>query len=196
MAAPEKKDGRDRTLGTLTLADMLAKLRWEVSEFKRLSESTNEDPNLPARYMAQNAASTAWHMTDWLVDYLDDKDLWPLFSEATAPVPPNKHNVKSWIRGSYAMLVCQQIAFAMKHVRIDDHAYEDGIFTEDTFLDVFGEVDEAGNVTRVSHTESKHYAVHKVVLKNAGKFSGTYELWVVLDTALAFWERLVALILS
>jgi len=35
-----------------------------------------------------------------------------------------------------------------------------------------------------------------VVLKNAGKFSGTYELWVVLDTALAFWERLVALILS
>lgn len=187
MAKPQRRDGRDRTLGTLTLEDMLAKLRWEVGEFHRLAAVQIDDRNLPARYMAQNAASTAWHMTDWLAAELEDRSLWAAFSVLADREIKSKSELGAFLRGSYALLACQQIAFAVKHMRIDENAYEDGIIMDDRFFDVIGEIDAGGNVTRVDHFEERKYPIPLVVLRDAGRFSGTYELGTILDVAVAFW---------
>ena len=52
-------DARDRTLGLYSIDDLYKKLLWDFGEFERLSQG-DLSPNLPACYMAQNAAATGF----------------------------------------------------------------------------------------------------------------------------------------
>jgi hypothetical protein len=197
MARPPKtegKEGRDRTLGLSTLDDVYAKLIWETQQFIRLERSPRR-PNLPAKYMAQNAASTAWHMGDWLATELDFAAAWDKASTLTGQPLRNIESLQSWMLKDVNLRSCQQIALAVKHVTLMKHAHEADFQTTDQVVDVYGKLADDGFTLTEGHTVTRQLPVDAAVWLE-GEHRGMYGMTTILDGAATWWRNVLATLRS
>ena len=185
-------DARDRTLGLYSIDDLYKKLLWDFGEFERLSQG-DLSPNLPACYMAQNAAATAWHMGDWLSTEIDALGLWVSVSTLTGRSLKKRQDLQSWMRENLGLLACEQIADATKHAKLFAWVHLPGFSTENKFYNFYGEVDATGVVTTVHHYEEATTPIPKVVLTE-GTHCGIYELAPLLESSISWWNDLLGTI--
>jgi hypothetical protein len=197
MARPPKtdgKEGRDRTLGLATLDDVYAKLIWETQQFVRLERSPRK-PNLPAKYMAQNAASTAWHMGDWLAAELDFASSWAQISTLTGQQLASLDMLQTWMLKDVNLRSCQQIALAVKHVTLNKRAHEPDFQTIDEVVDVYGKLAEDGFTLTEGYTVARQLPIHAAVWLE-GQHRGMYDMKAILDGAATWWRDLLATLRS
>lgn len=117
-----------RTFGLSSPEHMLEKLEWEAGLlYAAIAEK--EAMNAPA-YHALNAATTAWHIVDWVCDDLDERHAWPLAQAALGV--GDKAAFTSLALAQRSLAACWQIANAWKH-RSLDRSYRHGYETSDTF---------------------------------------------------------------
>lgn len=98
---------------------LLGKLRWEVAGFKRAEASKHRlGWHLTASYHAANCAITAWHMTDWIWQYLGEQDRRDL-AEALGVTPVTLPEFQAYVRNaSRALNCCRDIATGSKHMKL------------------------------------------------------------------------------
>ena len=94
---------------------LLAKLRWEIAGFERSQRNKGLYRHLLPAYHAFNCAVTAWHMTDWIWEYVGPDSQVDL---ATTYKLKNV-NLRSFqdavAQMSRAINACQEIANGSKH---------------------------------------------------------------------------------
>lgn len=94
---------------------LLAKLHWEIAEFKRSLTSKSLHRNLLPAYHAFNCAVTAWHMTDWTWEYVRPEGQADLVSKYKLARPDLRAFQDAMARTSRAANACQEIANGSKH---------------------------------------------------------------------------------
>ncbi|GGA05949.1 hypothetical protein [Dyella caseinilytica] len=184
------KEGRDRTLGLARLDDVHAKLVWETQQFMRWQRSPRR-PNHPAMYMAQNAASTAWNMGDWLAAELDFEKGWEKASRLTGRSLKGIGSLQEWMREDMNLRSCQQIALAVKHVTLAERAYEADFQTVDQVFDIYARFEEDGHTIAEGHAVPRQLSVHQAVWLE-GAFRGMYDMNFVLLGAVTWWRDVIA----
>lgn len=116
-----QSDGRDKIFLFNGPIDAYLKLQWEHLEFFRALHPPEDLQK--ARFHAINACMSAWHLCDWVAVYIRDKLGWDTASALMKVTLANKGDLQKWFRGQGALVACQQIALAYKHVDIDAIAF-------------------------------------------------------------------------
>ena len=123
-------DARDRTFGMEGPIDLLAKLEWEAGRLYASLQDA-DDPDAP-RYFALNAATTAWHILDWVVADLDERSLWPISTPSFRAA--NRSELFAIAQANRSLAACSQMANAWKH-RSLDRSFKAGYRTSDETVD-------------------------------------------------------------
>lgn len=135
-------DARSRTFGLNGPADVFAKLEWEDS---RLHDAMDNHEHISAAcYIALNAATTAWHLCDWVCDDLSAAGRWQDAEQFGVRDKPGFINLALTNR---SMKICWQLANAWKHRSLQERTFRSGYETRDSFL-FFGNDDGVQSVVR------------------------------------------------
>lgn len=105
----------DKTFNVTSPRDYFDKLHWEV---KSLFENMYEVVDQIRVYKVMNAASTAWHLTDWVYPELTNEQ------RAGRTKGPSRGltGYQTWLRHECGALhICRQIAIPAKHREITNH---------------------------------------------------------------------------
>ncbi|WP_243050968.1 hypothetical protein [Dyella sp. RRB7] len=118
----------DRTFHLKSSAHMLQKLRWELGHAYSLVQSQMDME--AAAYFAINAATTAWHLGDWVCVELSENDAWSIAKEKLDA--GNEQELTSFLRKDPLLYSCHQIATAFKHRAMLERHRIDGFMTVDS----------------------------------------------------------------
>jgi hypothetical protein len=95
--------------------DMLIKLEWEWDKMRAFDIRVRSPEK---SYFALNAATTAWHLCDWVASSLTSQQFQRLSVEAGTAIT-NVKTLQTWaICECNAMMICDQIANGAKHFGI------------------------------------------------------------------------------
>lgn len=114
----------DKTFGVTEPIDMLAKLEWEWDKMRSfpITEHSHEKS-----YYAINAATTSWHLSEWLGATMDETNFKRISAEAGTPIQ-DWVSLRAWAtQECYALRICDQLANGAKHMVIKPR--EDAIST-------------------------------------------------------------------
>lgn len=167
MAGPGKGEVFDfaKTLVGDDAVGMLAKLLWETSEIATFHLKDHMSP-LVRTFMSYNAASTAWHIHEWLLKTLPEDRHAELFALVKA------RSIQDYSvavqRANGTMAICRQLAIAGKHVSVA-HNRED-IKSEIHYADVRGRT----HATVILHWEGKTYPDYEVYAAALKWWCGIY----------------------
>lgn len=115
----------DRTFHIQSAAHMLQKLRWELGHAYSLIQS--QEDMQAAAYFAINAATTAWHLGDWVCVELTESNAWSIAKEKLGTA--NEQDFASFLRKDPLLYSCHQIATAFKHRAMLEKHRIDGFMT-------------------------------------------------------------------
>jgi hypothetical protein len=114
MSGKRKFDARKTLVGDDAVG-LMAKLLWEIEQIHK----QKDEPMLVQMFLSFNAASTAWHLHEWLWK-LSNADQQKLLLEAVHAKSPDFQGFKRGLQNeSPAMAICRQIATAGKHMLVD-----------------------------------------------------------------------------
>jgi len=131
MGEKQTFDGRRVTMGLMGPLDLYRKLRWESKMIDQLAIPDG----VGAIYCALNAAISAWQLGDWIAVALAHDQRWPLAAaHLGATKMQTKQDLQAEMRKCDALLACQQIATAGKHLNIVQGTFRDG-FRADYYVD-------------------------------------------------------------
>ncbi|MGO9328685.1 MAG: hypothetical protein ACLQJ0_11290, partial [Steroidobacteraceae bacterium] len=122
---PEPPPPQDGVFVLSTPAHMLAKLNWEIAQFKRtISRQDQLGAILFAGYQAFNCAVTAWHCADWTWAYADvhlKRTLAERFSLTlkSSDVTNRKAFLNAVSADSREIEICRHIANSSKHLKLN-----------------------------------------------------------------------------
>lgn len=124
-------DGRRVTMGLMGPLDLYRKLRWDSKMVDQLAIPDGEG----AIYCALNAALSAWQLGDWMAVALTHDQRWPLAAaHLGATKMQTKQDLQAEMRKCDALVACQQVATAGKHLNIEQGTFRDG-FSVDYYVD-------------------------------------------------------------
>jgi hypothetical protein len=116
MGRKQAFDGRRVTMGLMGPLDLYRKLRWESKMVDQLAITDGGG----AIYCALNAAISAWQLGDWMAVALAHDQRWPLAAtHLAAKQMQTKQDLQVEMRKCDALVACQQIAAAGKHLHIE-----------------------------------------------------------------------------
>jgi hypothetical protein len=104
-------------LALATPEHLLLKLRWEIKNFQRSSRRSSPKDMVPA-YHAFNCAVTAWHMTDWVWEYLAPQSQAELAKRLSLRASTLRSFQDAIALSSRALNACQEIANGSKHRKV------------------------------------------------------------------------------
>ncbi|UXA48493.1 hypothetical protein M0D44_19825 [Xanthomonas prunicola] len=110
---------------------MRRKLTWEISELEKAQREL-VSPSSPdafaalhrPMYIAANAATTAWHMVDWLGFHIQQQDWWDRISDISSTPIRTQQSLEQWAKTNEDMRLCYAIALALKHVALRNKELE------------------------------------------------------------------------
>jgi hypothetical protein len=141
-----KISATDRTFHIQSAAHMLQKLRWEFGRAYSLIQS--QEDMQAAAYFAINAATTAWHLGDWVCVELTESNAWAVAKEKLGT--RNEQEFTSYLRKDPLLYSCHQIATAFKHRAILEKHRIDGFMTVNSPIEfIVGEEPQAVTTFRV-----------------------------------------------
>jgi hypothetical protein len=94
---------------------LLAKLRWEVARFQSSITRKSLYQNLHPAYHAFNCAVTAWHMTDWIWEYIGPDAQVEIAAKYKFQGIALRAFQDAMAKSSRAVNACQEIANGSKH---------------------------------------------------------------------------------
>jgi predicted nucleic acid-binding protein len=107
----------DKTFSLTAPIDMLVKLEWEWEKMRGFDITKY---SYEKTYYTINAALTAWHMCDWLDNTLTVDQRAKLSTIAGTEIKNHKA-IQELVKGrSRALVICDQVANAAKHLLIKD----------------------------------------------------------------------------
>lgn len=105
----------DKTFSLTNPMDMLVKLEWEWDKMRGFDITKYSHEKA---YFALNAATTAWHISDWLAATLSEEQYLQLSTQAGTQIRDLK-SLQNWaIRECNGVFVCDQVANGAKHFAI------------------------------------------------------------------------------
>jgi hypothetical protein len=104
--------------------DLLNKLRWEYQNVARMLSIHSRDESIGSAYFALNAATTCWHLCDWVIADLDVKSSWPI--KVAGAVITNGASFIDTVKTDPAMRAIYQINNAWKHRSLRKGTYVSG----------------------------------------------------------------------
>ena len=159
---------------------LLAKLRWEVSGFKRAEGRKNEfRGHLIAAYHAMNCAITAWHMADWVWMHLDEgsqRDLAAVLGLGKADLASFEAKIRA---DSRAINCCRDIATGSKHMKLNRKGSDPEVDAEVVWAFAPADVEMAGVDDPIGRYSS-HLIVHDSL--------GARPAQEVFHEAFSYWE--------
>ncbi|EME69757.1 hypothetical protein H261_12004 [Paramagnetospirillum caucaseum] len=158
---------------------MLGKLAWEISNLDRASKG---DSFFDVRYTAFNCAVTAWHISDWAWEELDEEvkgDLSARAGDRIADVGTFQAFLRRQCR---ALHLCRQIATGSKH-KVVQRGNDENV-TADLGWEVVDEATCEGTCDSPLRTYRQHAVIHDG--------SNMLETIDVFRDAFRYWERELA----
>lgn len=169
----KKIPATDRTFHIQSAAHMLQKLRWEFGHAYSLIQS--QEDMQAAAYFAINAATTAWHLGDWVCIELTERCAWPIAKEKLGV--GNEQELTSFLRKDPILYSCHQIATAFKHRAMTEKHRIDGFKTINSPIEF------------IIDKESYSVTTFRVIFPNAN-----IDLMALLHSVERWWQMTLAVL--